>query len=49
VLVGSVGWVFELGERNGALVSEVTVLSDVLVVGKAVDVVKGSYTNVQLD
>jgi hypothetical protein len=49
VLVGSVDWVFELGGEDCALISEVVALATVSVVGEAVDVVNGSYTNVQLD
>lgn len=49
MLVGSVDWVSGLGEESSALVSDVTVLTADSVVDESVDVVKGSYTNVQLD
>jgi hypothetical protein len=47
--VGSVGWVSELEGESVALVSKAVELTAVSVVGESVDVVKGSYTNVQLD
>jgi hypothetical protein len=49
VLVGWVVWASELEKASVALVSEVVGLAAVSVVGESVDVVKGSYTNVQLD